>query len=127
MHFSLKQTVHRTGVERRQVLHFEDVRLIGAVARNGRGRRVYTPEQLDLIELIELLRSGLVLRLEEAGRLAREILGSPPDVSTDRIERLRRKALKGTAGHFRVLVALDDLFERRQGRSPDGRSRTATR
>jgi DNA-binding transcriptional MerR regulator len=84
---TIGHVMKRTGLTREQLYYIEERGHVGAVARNGHGRR-YTEPQITKLERIAACRL-MGLRLEEAGPIASAELSASPA----QLDRLRMLAM----------------------------------
>jgi DNA-binding transcriptional MerR regulator len=116
----LKQVLRRTGLTRWQLIHLEERGLIDGVARTTRDRRVYTAEQVELMEDLAVLRSALGLGLDEAARVASEMRDQRGRVPRERLEDLAATAMRAAEQRTRLARRLADLARSRPGTGAGG-------
>lgn len=104
------EVINRTGLSRRQLRYLEERNVLGNVLR-VRGRRAYTPEQVELLERLGRLRQ-LGVGIEEAALIAAASVGRPGAVGSDRLLALVRTAVQETHIRARTASELSELLER---------------
>lgn len=111
----------RIGVSERQLRYWEEKGHLGAVERNGRGERVFSPEQIRFLEAVETLRESGV-RLEEAAAMASEVSAGIPRISNERLQFLTRRSLDEVERSLRTALVVWSLVRQRSiaGDSADG-------
>lgn len=109
MSFTISAAALRSGVSVHTLRYYERIGLLAAVDRNRAGRRVYSSDDLDWIQMLRCLRiSGMpISEMSAFGKVVRSGGGIP-----ERIQMLSRHKHHVKAGVLELQKALEMIYEK---------------